>query len=81
MSVDSTAWQVSFKPQEFFPELGAMSRTFFEEESAREVNLLRDALNRRRPEFYRDLDGVTYVDEDTFEPVITLKSGEEWADV
>ena len=81
MSVDSTAWQVSFKPQEFFPELGAMSRTVFEEESAREVNLLRDALNRRRPEFYKDLDGVTYVDEDTFEPVITLKSGEEWADV
>ena len=79
MSVDSTAWQVSFKPQEFFPELGAMSRTFFEEESARELNLLRDALNRRRPEFYRDLDGVTYVD--TFEPVITLRSGEEWADV
>ena len=81
MSVDSTAWQVSLKPQEFFPELGAMSRTFFEEESARELNLLRDALNRRRPEFYSDLDGVTYVDEDTFEPVITLKSGEEWADV
>ena len=69
------------KPQEFFPELGAMSRTLFEEESARELNLLRDALNRRRPEFYSDLDGVTYVDEDTFEPVITLKSGEEWADV
>ena len=79
MSVDSTAWQVSFKPQEFFPELGAMSRTVFEEESAREVNLLRDALNRRRPEFYSDLDGVIYVD--TFEPVITLRSGEEWADV
>ena len=79
MSVDSTAWQVSFKPQEFFPELGAMSRTFFEEESAREVNLLRDALNRRRPEFYSDLDGVIYVE--AFEPVITLQSGEEWADV
>ena len=67
MSVDSTAWQVSFKPQEFFPELGAMSRTVFEEESAREVNLLRDALNRRRPEFYSDLDGVIYVE--AFEPV------------
>ena len=79
MSFDSTAWQVSFKPQEFFPEMGAMSRTVFEEESAREVNLLRDALNRRRPEFYSDLDGVIYVD--TFEPVITLRSGEEWADV
>ena len=79
MSVDSTAWQVSFKPQEFFPELGAMSRTFFEEESARELNLLRDALNRRRPEYYSDLDGVIYVE--AFEPVITLQSGEEWADV
>ena len=79
MSVDSTAWQVSFKPQEFFPELGAMSRTVFEEESAREVNLLRDALNRRRPEYYSDLDGVIYVE--AFEPVITLRSGEEWADV
>ena len=81
MSVDSTAWQVSLKPQEFFPELGAMSRTFFEEESARELDLLRDALNRRRPENYRDLNGVIYVDDSTFEPVITPKSGEEWADV
>ena len=42
---------------------------------------MRDALNLRRPENYRDLDGLIYVDDGTFEPVITLSSGEIWSDV
>ena len=81
MSVDPVSWQVSLKPQEFFPEMGALSRKIFEEESARELDLLRDALNLRRPENYRDLDGLIYVDDGTFEPVLTLSSGENLSDV